>query len=210
MSLVKVQGNASGTGTLTIAAPNTNSNYTLTLPTETGTILTTATTATSIPGYGNLTGADQWRVSANTNITQSATDITANWERSDNTGAGYLGTGMTQSSGIFTFPSTGTWHIRIYGNASIDASNRYNAVEIRTTTNNSTYSLVAVGYAFVSRTNTNFTLNYCSAEYIFNVTDTSNCKVKFSQYGEAATGVWNGDTTANTTGATFIRLGAST
>jgi len=38
MSLVQVQGNASGTGTLTIAAPNTNSNYTLTLPTNTGTL----------------------------------------------------------------------------------------------------------------------------------------------------------------------------
>jgi hypothetical protein len=40
MSLVKVQGNASGTGTLTIAAPNTNSDRTLTLPDQTGTLLT--------------------------------------------------------------------------------------------------------------------------------------------------------------------------
>jgi hypothetical protein len=39
MSLVQVQGNASGTGTLTIAAPNTNSNYTLTLPQTTGTLM---------------------------------------------------------------------------------------------------------------------------------------------------------------------------
>lgn len=46
MSLVQVQGNASGTGTLTIAAPNTNSNYTLTLPTETGTVLTNKTAGT--------------------------------------------------------------------------------------------------------------------------------------------------------------------
>lgn len=45
MSLVKVSGNASGTGTLTIAAPNTNSDYTLTLPTNTGTLITTASTA---------------------------------------------------------------------------------------------------------------------------------------------------------------------
>jgi len=36
MSIVTVQGNASGTGTLTIAAPNTNSNYTINLPTVTG------------------------------------------------------------------------------------------------------------------------------------------------------------------------------
>jgi len=38
MSLVKIQGNASGTGTLTIAAPNTNSDRTLTLPDATGTV----------------------------------------------------------------------------------------------------------------------------------------------------------------------------
>ena len=44
MSLVQVQGNASGTGTLTIAAPNTNSNYTLTLPQNTGTLISTKST----------------------------------------------------------------------------------------------------------------------------------------------------------------------
>lgn len=45
MSLVKVQGNPSGTGTLTIAAPNTNSDYTITLPTESGTVVTSGTTS---------------------------------------------------------------------------------------------------------------------------------------------------------------------
>jgi len=44
MSLVKVQGNASGTGIFTIAAPATNTDRTLTLPNNTGTILTSATT----------------------------------------------------------------------------------------------------------------------------------------------------------------------
>jgi len=39
MSIVKIQGNASGTGTLTIAAPNTNSDRTLTLPDQTGTLI---------------------------------------------------------------------------------------------------------------------------------------------------------------------------
>jgi hypothetical protein len=39
MSLVTIQGNASGTGTLTIASPNTNSNFTLTLPAAAGTFM---------------------------------------------------------------------------------------------------------------------------------------------------------------------------
>ena len=42
MSLVKIQGNASGTGIFTIASPNSNTNRTLTLPDSTGTIATTA------------------------------------------------------------------------------------------------------------------------------------------------------------------------
>jgi hypothetical protein len=64
MSLVKIQGNASGTGEFTIAAPNSNTNRTLTLPDNTGTFLTSATT-TGFPAgsvlqvvqatYGTLT-----------------------------------------------------------------------------------------------------------------------------------------------------------
>lgn len=45
MSVVKVQGNASGTGIFTVAAPATNTDRTLTLPDNTGTFLTSATTA---------------------------------------------------------------------------------------------------------------------------------------------------------------------
>ena len=42
MSVVKIQGNPSGTGEFTIAAPNSNTNRTLTLPDQTGTVLTNA------------------------------------------------------------------------------------------------------------------------------------------------------------------------
>jgi hypothetical protein len=46
MSIVTVQGNASGTGTLTVTSPNTNSNYTVTLPTATTTLAGTDATQT--------------------------------------------------------------------------------------------------------------------------------------------------------------------
>jgi hypothetical protein len=38
LSIVKVQGNASGTGIFTVAAPNSNTDRTLTLPDATGTV----------------------------------------------------------------------------------------------------------------------------------------------------------------------------
>jgi hypothetical protein len=50
MSLVKVQGNVSGTGAFTIAAPNGNTDRTLTLPDATGTFLTTATPGVPVNG----------------------------------------------------------------------------------------------------------------------------------------------------------------
>lgn len=45
MSKVAIQGDASGTGTFTIASPNSNNNRTLTLPDNTGTVVTTGSTA---------------------------------------------------------------------------------------------------------------------------------------------------------------------
>lgn len=45
MSKIALSGNASGTGTLTIAAPNTSTDRTLTLPDNTGTLVSTGSTA---------------------------------------------------------------------------------------------------------------------------------------------------------------------
>ena len=49
MSLLAVQGGATGTGTVTILAPSTNTNQTLTLPDATGTVVSTASTAVVTP-----------------------------------------------------------------------------------------------------------------------------------------------------------------
>ena len=60
MSLVKIQGNASGTGEFTIAAPNSNTNRTLTLPDNTGTIITTGSTfAGTGPAFSAYASATQ-------------------------------------------------------------------------------------------------------------------------------------------------------
>jgi hypothetical protein len=66
-----------------------------------------------ISGFANgITEADSWRLTSNKNADG---DLTANLERDDSTGFGYIGTGMTQSSGIFTFPTTGIYLINFHG-----------------------------------------------------------------------------------------------
>jgi len=65
MSLVKIQGNASGTGEFTIAAPNSNTNRTLTLPDNTGTIITTGSTfAGTGPSFSSYKSSAQTPTSA--------------------------------------------------------------------------------------------------------------------------------------------------
>jgi hypothetical protein len=181
-----------------------------TLPAETGTLLTSATAVTSIPGYGNLTEADQWRLNANITNTTSRTVFTTNWERADTYGAGYVGTGMSESSGIFTFPSTGTWLIQVCGVISVNGSQRFNAISIEVTTDNSTFDIASNGTQFTSQVDANFTIGNAYTFYIFNVTDTTNCKVRISQVCSGTAGNWGGSTVENNTSVNFIRLGAST
>ena len=50
---------------------------------------------------------DMWRISSN----HSGNSTITTWERPTYTGYARVGTGMTHSSGIFTFPITGLWRV---------------------------------------------------------------------------------------------------
>jgi hypothetical protein len=66
-----------------------------------------AVTAAKATGIG-ITEADMWRYTADT--TGDAEPITSNLERVD-TVFDKIGTGMSESSGIFSFPSTGIYEV---------------------------------------------------------------------------------------------------
>lgn len=206
MSKVAIQGNVSGSGVLTVAAPNTNSDYTLTLPAETGTVLTSGTAASSIPGNGALTEVDEWRLTTSSSFGAGSTDITANFERVDTDGFSKIGTGMSQSSGIFTFPRTGVYQITAMVNMYAAAYRQYAAVYINVTVNNSTYTTTTDNtYTLYAPTSGNgFCVPWTSA--IFNVTDTTNCKVKFTIVLPDTVTV-QGNTSDSQTWFKFIRLG---
>jgi len=137
-----------------------------------------------------ITMADQWRLTANKTGTGI---INTNLERIDTDGYGQLGTGMTESSGNFTFPSTGIYLIGL----TIATDNNVN-VSIETTQDNSSYNAAAVAKAD-SSTQTGTT------QFIFDVTDTSTHKVNFNVF--TISGTLQGSTDLNNTSFTFIRLG---
>ena len=66
-------------------------------------------TDASLVGGGGITMAQQWRLSAD--FTGNADPIASNLEIVDTYGYGTLGSNMTESSGVFTFPSTGYYLI---------------------------------------------------------------------------------------------------
>ena len=163
-----------------------------------------------IKDSGGITVADQWRL--NTNLTPSGTSleiITANLERVDTSGQGTLGSAMTQSSGVFTFPSTGIYLVR----ASIQFQNdgttaRYYQNYIQVTTNNSDFTTVTEGSGNIS-SGSGSTYEQVPSQTLIDVTDTSNVKVKFG-FLVASTGgsmkIYASSTT-NRTYFNFIRLG---
>jgi translation initiation factor 2 alpha subunit (eIF-2alpha) len=116
-----------------------------------------------------------------------------------------MGTGMSQSSGVFTFPSTGfyliLWEAKF---RLVDGDVAETFIEI--TTNNSSYSEVAIA-ASVNNTGSDTDGYNATAHYIVDVTDTSNVKVRFKTGSMANNSYVIGQSGYNQTSATFIRLG---
>ena len=152
------------------------------------------------PAAGGITGYDKWRV--NTSFSGDAQPITSNWERNDHANFSKIGTGMTESSGIFTFPETGLWkiiwHVQFYGGS----ANAYGRVQIDWSTN-SGVSYVSNGWSDQSgwgTTNSGNNGKYLSeTSMTINVTDASTFRCQFEAelsldsqnvYGAAADATW--------------------
>jgi len=154
---------------------------------------------------GGITVADQWRYTGGSTFSTEAV-INASWERVDTSGQGTIGSAMTESSGIFTFPSTGVYLINFMCNFYKTSGNtRYTYNQINVTTNNSSYADVARGYQALYHISSATYANVSTSSLI-DVTSTSNVKVSFSFAADSGV-VLQGDTDKNFTHINFIRLG---
>jgi hypothetical protein len=151
---------------------------------------------------GGITEIDTYRLTSD--LSSSNWTLDANLERADHQTFSKLGTGMSESSGIFTFPSTGFYLVQYHQNVTANGDRRAVYGKIMTTHDNSTYVEHYTSDS-VARVESNFTATMVSVAVIVDVTDTSNIKVKF---GGSSTGTCTvaGNTNANTTYMTFIRL----
>jgi hypothetical protein len=154
----------------------------------------------------NLTGLSSGLSSASTFRLQADhstnADIT-NWAEASAEGYGRLGTAVSETAGVFSFPSTGIWfiaaQITFHGN-----TNDQNTVNLQVTLNDSAYG--SESYCTSTDIDGNVNNTY-PMTVLVDVTDTSNVKVKFTASSlNTGSFLW-GSADSNYTSATFIKLG---
>ena len=188
------------TSSVTIASPaSLGADRTVTLPD--GDVTLVAGTMSTSDG---ITTASQWRLT--TSFTGDAAPNASNLEEADTFGAGVLGSSITESSGILTFPSTGFWHILFGISQAHTAESRYNGGEMYVTTDNSSYNFVGQCYQRLNEDGSG-TSSSGMLNYVLDVTNTTNVKVKFHAQVLISGTTTGGSTNDNRTYATFIRLG---
>jgi len=147
---------------------------------------------------------DNWRITNNTGNTNSA-DITANWERNDDAIFEKIGTGLTEASGVFTFPSTGKYLIHM--SAQIQARGGQVGQMIlkgNVATNGSSFTQFAQGEGTALTDDvTNITLSF-----LINVTNTTNYKLRFGMSTSENTIRALGASDRNRTYFTAMKIGA--
>ena len=174
-----------------------------------GAVVSGVCTATTFKGDGsNLTGIsagismmDQWRITNDNNISSDA-DIDSYWERND-TFFAQIGSGMSESSGVFTFPQTGIYLIMVqaatYGNG-----HSYAGFFMQVSTNSGgSYSNFTYCYGN-HRGGSGY--NNLFVNGILDVTDESTFRMKMRGHTPGNL-QFSGDTSAHRTGITFIRIG---
>ena len=167
-----------------------------------------AIVTSKLSGALGITEADVFRLT--TSFSGDANPIASNWERADDASSGLLGTGMTQSSGVFTFPSTGIYHVTFIHNffSLSDERAAGNSISV-STDGGSTFDTTSQSYGnikLVSGGSNN--VDSATTSCLIDVTSTANVKVRFSvvKLSSSAPNTY-GDSDINYTFVTFIRLG---
>ena len=201
-------GNASGIVTATSfsgSGANLTSlpaaNLTGTLPAISGANLTGLT---SFP-----THIDIWRITQDSTLS-SGNYLTSNWSRAVQSSTGdqltaLKGAQVTQSSGVFTFPTTGIWQImfqiEIYKNGSC---RWFEAGIMGTEDNFSSLRVMSTGYASLFNSGSN-THDSAITSTFYKVSNVSNNKIKFrTNMSDQVTN--ESSLTANQTWVEFVRV----
>ena len=171
---------------------------------DTDMIAASAVTPAKSTITGGLSMVDQWRHNATNG---ESNGVLTNWERNDSTTFSQIGTGMTESSGVFTFPSTGIYRIDWQGPCkrtdNITIYYIHTMIE-GSTDSGSNWSVLARSTHHIGGANNSHGMAFCTA--IFDVTDTSTHRLRLNKDAQHPC-EFQADTSEHRTGLTFMKLG---
>ena len=195
VSAPAITGDDADTG---ISFPSAN-----TIKFSTGGVERMAITDSGVSGISaGITMADQWRITSN--LSSSSGTFNANWERVD-TEFDKLGTGLTQSSGVFSFPSNGLYLLHFHSTGAGNGD-RYMGVILKVSTDNgANYSTRVENYASVYNSGNN-TWGNVSIDVLLDVTNYADFKF-YINHSSSGTITWYGDTNNQWTGLYTLRIG---
>ena len=193
------------------ALTGTDSNTGITFPAAdtikfaTGGVERMSITNSGVSGItAGITMLDQYRLT--TSFTGASEPISSNIERVDTHSPAFIGSAMSVSSGIFTFPSTGMYEVSFHLDGLINGDSRFHLAKIFATTDGTNFTEAARGANSYYNGGGNV-FSSCVSKIYFDVTDTSTHKVKFHVNVNSGSTQTNGDTDKNTTYFTFKRIG---
>lgn len=186
----------SGNYTVLTNGGSLGSDKTITIPNTTGTMA-----LTSDISAGGLTEADHFDITSNV----TGTGIITNWARPTGTLQAKLGSGMTVSSGIFTFPSTGYYYVVCNLTINnISGTDSYMVIPFYSTNNNFTSENKLYDISLSTAPNTSLR---GTASVILDITDVANQKVKLEVETEVGTVTISGSTSESRSNLQFFKLG---
>ena len=194
--------NGSSSGFTEIDAPASAGSNTLTLPTGNGSAgQVLSTNGSGVLSFVNaITEVDLWYLTADKTSDGDLTSLS----RNDHEGNTQIGTGMSVSSGVFTFPNTGKWLIICKGHFVANNSDSC-TISVNVTLDNSSFNKVVD--VTDGNNGTGARTGDGTGFYFLDVTDTSQVKVKFTAGSLGSGSQVNGNTNFIETHFMFIRLG---
>ena len=152
--------------------------------------------------------ADQWLLTSNFSPGGAVSLINSGWGQVSRAGYGIIGSSMTQSSGVFTYPQTGIYFVQFTCGLISTSAQRYMGSRIQTTHNNSSYAHATDVNSHCGINNSFGAYVQTTSSVIQDVQDVTQDKVRFSavSFTPGDTTV-QGDSSRAVTHVTFIRLG---
>jgi hypothetical protein len=157
-----------------------------------------------------ISSAQQWRIASSFSINSGSELTVTGWEKQDQSFAGSIGSDFSESSGVFTFPTTGIYLIIAQFNfGSNDYVDTNTIFKISVSSNSggayTNQSQAWLGYETDGNPPSRETAT-CHA--LVNVTDASTFRTKFLVHNLDGTNAFlEGSTDYNSTNIVFIKIG---